>query len=224
MLYIELQRPEKENSALKGLQDLIVDVKDEEKIYSYEELKRQNEDFYGWVSIENTPLNYPVMYTPNDSFYYLRRDFEEQYSIRGVPFLDGEYREGFNNYLIYGHNTDDGTMFAELHKYEDRDYYLKHKIIKFDTLNENGEYEIISVFKSKVYKDDEEGFRYYNYLDLSGQATFEEYISKVKDNSLYDTGVSAKYSDQILTLSTCSYHEKDGRFVVVAKKVSESNR
>lgn len=79
------------------------------------------------------------------------------------------------------------------------------------------------VFKSKVYKDVEEGFRYYNYLDLSGQATFEEYISKVKDNSLYDTGVSAKYSDQILTLSTCSYHEKDGRFVVVAKKVSESN-
>lgn len=74
------------------------------------------------------------------------------------------------------------------------------------------------VFKSKVYKDDEEGFRYYNYLDLSGQATFEEYISKVKDNSLYDTGVSAKYSDQILTLSTCSYYEKDGRFVFVAKK------
>lgn len=185
----------------------------------YIELKEENSDFFGWLSIEGTQLDYPVMFTPDRPQYYLRRDFYGNSSNSGVPFLDDNYTEGCGNYLIYGHNMHNGTMFATLLSYEDKQFWQEHPTINFDTLNEQRTYAILGVFFEEIRDyDSQEGFLYFEYIDVSNEEVFNEYITRVKSISLYDTGVQANYGDQLLTLSTCSYHTDGGRFVVVAKK------
>ena len=191
----------------------------------YTVLYEENSDLFGWVQIEDTKLNYPVMYTPDDPEYYLYHAFDRSESVSGVPFLDGNYQENCGNYLIYGHNMNAGTMFADLLSYAKQEFYEKHPVIKFDTLFESGEYEIMAAFYSKVYNIDERNvFRYYQYTDLSRPERFKEYVSQVKEAALYDTGVTAEYGDQLLTLSTCSYHTDNGRFIVVARKKIQDSK
>lgn len=185
----------------------------------YVSLKERNSDFFGWISIEGTKLNYPVMYTPNDPEYYLHRDFDKPKSQSGVPFLSASYYEGCGNYLIYGHNIKNGSMFASILSYADPEYWRQHPLIQFNTLTELGEYEVMAAFYSKAYTQNEKDvFRYYEYTDISDSDIFERYIKQINEVKLYDTGVNAVYGDKILTLSTCSYHTQDGRFVVVARK------
>lgn len=186
----------------------------------YASLKEQNPDFFGWLTIENTRIDYPVMHTPEDPEYYIHRSFEKSYSGSGVPFMDGKSYAGCGNYLIYGHHMNNGTMFASLSAYASISYWAEHPVIYFDTPEELGEYEVMAAFYSRVYYQDEEGvFRYYRYADLSDPAVFEEYVTQVKAAALYNTGVTAEYGDQLLTLSTCEYHTTNGRFVVVARKI-----
>ncbi|MCQ4794764.1 class B sortase [Anaerofustis stercorihominis] len=184
----------------------------------YAALKEQNPDFFGWISIEGTELNYPVMHTPKDEEYYLRRDFNGEDSQSGVPFLSASCYEGCGNYLIYGHNMKNGSMFATLLAYADRDFGGQHPSIRFDTLSDSGEYEVIAAFYSEVYSQDASNvFRFYQYTDLCDPDIFTEYMEQVQEAALYDTGINAKHGDSLLTLSTCSYHTKNGRFVVVAR-------
>ena len=185
----------------------------------YDALHEQNPDMIGWICIEGTEINYPVMYTPEDPEHYLHRAFDGGYASSGVPFLDADCFDGCGNALIYGHHMNNGSMFASLLDYAKKDFYQEHPVIRFDTLTEPGEYEILAAFYSRVYKVEDTGvFRYYNYTDLSDQEVFEDYLRQVQAVALYDTGVTAQYGDQLLTLTTCSYHVKNGRFVVVAKK------
>lgn len=150
---------------------------------------------------------------------YLKRDFYGESSLSGVPFLDEDYTEDCGIYLIYGHNMNNGTMFAPLLSYAGEDFWRTHPVIRFDTLESAGIYEIVAVFYARAYeKDSQGGFRYYQYTDLSQEETFSEYMEQVREAALYETGVDAAYGDTILTLSTCSYHTEDGRFVVVARK------
>ena len=185
----------------------------------YGALKDENSDFFGWVKIEGTKVDYPVMYTPQEPEYYLRRAFDKSDSISGVPFLDGSYIEGGNHYLVYGHNMKNGTMFHALLDYAKPEFWKEHPTIAFDTLQEDGTYTVIGAFYSRVYYQDETGvFRFYSYPDLSDPELFQEYVGHVEAASLYDTGVPAAYGDTLLTLVTCSYHTENGRFVVVARK------
>lgn len=186
----------------------------------YLPLKEQNSDFYGWLSISGTIVDYPVMYTPNDPQYYLYRAFDKSSSQSGVPFMDAACFDGCGNYLIHGHNMKNGAMFAMLLSYAQSDFWQLHPSIQFDTIESPGNYEIIAAFYSKVYAPDEEGFMYYQYTDLTDSKDFDTYIEQVQQASLYETGITAQYGDQLLTLSTCSYHVSDGRFVVVAKRVT----
>lgn len=184
----------------------------------YLSLKAQNADFYGWLSIAGTVLNYPVMYTPDDPEYYLYRAFDQTDSQSGVPFLDAACFDACGNYLIHGHNMKNGTMFATLLSYAQKEFWQQHPIIEFDTLSESGTYEVIAAFYSRISLQEEDSFAYYQYTDLSDPEDFNAYINQVEQAALYETGVTAQYGDQLLTLSTCSYHVQDGRFVVVAKK------
>lgn len=187
----------------------------------YGAMKEQNPDFFGWISIEGTKLDYPVMYSPDNPEYYLRRDFDGNTSQSGVPFLDASCFEGCGNYLIYGHNMKNGAMFASLLSYAEKEYWEQHPIIHFDTLSDSGEYEVLAAFYSEIYEQETVGvFRYYTYTDLSEPPVFEDYAKQVKAAALYETGISAAYGDELLTLSTCSYHKTNGRFVVVARKVA----
>lgn len=112
-------------------------------------------------------------------------------------------------------------MFGQLPRYANKDFWEDHPVIRFDTLYEQREYIVIAAFLSRIYDKEERGvFRYYEYFDLSDEAVFSEYVQQVKAAALYDTGIDAEYGDELLVLSTCNYHTADGRFVVVAKRVS----
>lgn len=185
----------------------------------YGALKDENSDFFGWVKIEGTKVDYPVMYTPQEPEYYLRRAFDKSDSISGVPFLDGSYVESGNHYLVYGHNMKNGTMFHALLDYAKPEFWKEHPTITFDTLQEDGTYTVIGAFYSRVYYQDETGvFRFYSYPELNAPELFQEYVDNVAAASIYDTGETAEYGDTLLTLVTCSYHTENGRFVVVARK------
>ena len=185
----------------------------------YKELYLQNEHLVGWLSIAGTTINYPVMQTVDSPNYYLKRNFEKEYSDLGTPYIQENCNIAeSDNLVIYGHHIKDGKMFGALNDYKSKSFYEEHKTIQFDTLTEQAEYEIVAVFKTVAYSS--EGFRYYDFVNAENAEAFDEYIAKCKELALYDTGVSAEYGDRLITLSTCEYSAQNGRLVVVAKKVS----
>ena len=184
----------------------------------YAAVYEQNSDFVGWISIEGTNIDYPVMQTIDNPNYYLKRSFEKQYSDYGVPYVQENCDlELSDNCVIYGHHMNNGSMFADLCKYADEEFYREHKTIHFDTLSDFGEYEIVAVFKTVAYS--QQGFKYYHFTRADSAEDFDDYIAKCKELSLYDTGVSAEYGDRLITLSTCEYSRQNGRMVVVAKRI-----
>ncbi|MBQ9428036.1 MAG: class B sortase [Clostridia bacterium] len=186
----------------------------------YLPLYEENPDLFGWVRIDGTPIDYPVMYTPQNPEYYLRRGFDKKYLACGVPFIEAACPANGNYYIICGHHMNNKTMFGTLPYYKDPAYFEAHPTVSFDTLCETREYEIFAAFYSRVYDEsDEAAFRYYAYHDLSDPQVFAEYVRGVTGASLYDTGISAEYGDELLALSTCSTHTRDGRFVIVAKRI-----
>ena len=189
----------------------------------YSELYEQNPDMIGWFQIEGTKMNAPVMQTVEDPEYYLKHNFEHQYSNSGMPFLDArnDLYDPWQNLILYGHNMyNSGRMFGALSQYEGKTFLGKHPIIKFDLLTEQREYEVFAMFRSRFYKAHEKGgFRYYDYLDLSRKADFNDYVQQVKNASIIDTGITPQWGDELITLSTCSYHVNKGTFVVVARRI-----
>ena len=184
----------------------------------YAVVYEQNSDFVGWISIEGTNIDYPVMQTIDNPNYYLKHSFEKQYSDYGVPYVQENCDLGFSdNCVIYGHHMNNGSMFADLCKYADEDFYREHKTIRFDTLSGFGEYEVVAAFKTAAYS--EQGFKYYHFVNAEGERISTPISPKCKELALYDTGVSAEYGDRLITLSTCEYSRQNGRMVVVAKQV-----
>ena len=188
----------------------------------YSALYKQNADIAGWVRIDGTTIDYPVMYTGDN--FYLSHGFDKEESKSGVPFIDKRcsVKPTGTNTIVYGHHMKNGTMFAGLMGYEDEDYYKGHTVIHFDTLYEQQEYEIIAVFKSQIYRKSDTAFKHYNFLSAGNEAEFDAYMKGIKALALYDTGITASYGDALLTLVTCAYHTENGQLVVVAKRVSSS--
>ncbi len=192
-----------------------------ERMLQLKELKKENSDIVGWLEIEGTTINYPVL-QGNDNDYYLTHTYKKQYSKNGSIFLDKDYDFSIpsSNLLIYGHNNKNGKMFEELINYESEEYYKEHPIIRFTTIEEDSTFEIISVFKSRVYyKNETNVFRYYYFINAENEEEYNYYVEQCKKDSLYNIENFAKYGEQLLTLSTCDYSTTNGRFVVVAKKI-----
>lgn len=186
----------------------------------YAAFYEKNSDMIGWLSIEGMVIDYPVMQCEDDE-YYLHHDFygnEDKYGCLYVRAKADVNTPG-TNFIIYGHNMKDGSMFGDLDLYRDESFYLEHSRISFDTLYEERTYEIVAVFLSQVYNSDEDVFKYYQFYQADTQEEFDYFYKNIKKLSLYDTGVSAEFGDTFLTLSTCAYHVEDGRFVVVARKI-----
>ena len=185
---------------------------------SFESLFTENSDMVGWIFIEGTGINYPVMQTKDSPNYYLKRNFKKAYSDLGVPYVQENCDLATSdNIIIYGHHIKGGKMFGSLDKFTSKSFYDKHKIIQFNTLTEQSQYQIIAVFKTIAYSAS--GFRYYDFVNAEDEADFNAYVSRCKELALYDTGVTAKYGDRLLTLSTCKRFAENGRLVVVAKKI-----
>lgn len=152
-------------------------------------LHDMNKDCIGWIYIEDTKVNYPVMYTPNDPEKYLKRNFYGKYSGSGVPFLDSRCNSDSTNLIIYGHNMKNLTMFGGLRKYLDKNYLKAHPIIEFETLNSCVQYKIIEVRKTDIY---DSWFTH----NLDGNQDGKEYI----------------------TLSTCYGTNKKARLLIIGVK------
>lgn len=194
----------------------IPDILDE-----YAALYQKNKKMIGWIKIEDTMIDYPVMQTVNNE-YYLDHNFNQEKDKNGCIFMDYQCDviEGCDNIILYGHHMQSGKMFGGLNKYSSEAYYQEHPRIQFDTIYEKGEYEIMYVFRSKVYSEEEVTFKYYQFINAGSEKEFNSYMNEMKALSLYDTQVTACYGDKLLTLSTCDYQESGGRFVVVAKRVN----
>lgn len=185
-----------------------------------QELKKQNSDLVGWLTVEGTEVDYPVLQTDNND-YYVNHNFEKQSNELGSIFLDKDcsIEKPTANFLIYGHRSNGGQMFETLTKYKKEDFYKKHPTFEFATLEEVSKYQIIAVFQSQVYLKNQDVFKYYFFKDAENEKEFNNYIENVKKLSLYNIAETAEYGDQLITLSTCDYHVTDGRFAIVAKKV-----
>ncbi len=196
-------------------QDTVTAVTAGEK---YAPVYEANDHFIGWLSIDDTQMNYPVMQTKSSPEYYLRRDFTKQYNYHGVPFMDYKCTaDESDNIIIYGHNMKDGSMFSAVEDYMKPSFYENHRYIKFDTMNGYGLYEVICVFKIDVTANK---FAYYETVDFATEEEFDSFIISAKSLAPYNSGVSAEYGDKLLTLSTCEYTMEDGRCVLIAKKVA----
>ncbi len=258
-----------------GNGDFAADVQEQREVLpQFNDLLAINPYVAGWLTIDGTPIDDPVVYTPNSQNFFLHRDIDGSDAEKGTLFIAVLWRDEYNNTLIYGHNMKDGSGFGSLLSYADEAYGKEHSRIRFDTLYEEREYELFGVFYSQIDEDEleteedraeadkrveeesladqEEGtepeeltladlnlyedyddidiyreekdeddgrFRYYYYTDLSDKADFDYFVSNVKERALYDTGVSAEWGDEFITFSTCSYQVKNGRFVVVGKRI-----
>jgi sortase B len=241
-----------------------------EVLPQYRSLLEKNPYLAGWLATSDAAIDDPVLYTPKSQNYFLHRDIEGKDTENGSLFIAVIWHDDYHNTLIYGHNMRDGSSFGSLKKFADASYGLSHSTIRFDTLYEEREYELLAAFYSQIdedeleteddraeadkrieeesrkekpegelsladlnlfeefsdediyrqEKDEDNGrFRYYYYTDLSDRDDFEYYVKNVKERALYETGVDAEWGDDLLTMSTCSYHTKNGRFIVVAKRI-----
>ena len=194
--------------------------KETERMLQVKQLQEQNADIVGWLEIENTNINYPVL-QGTDNSYYMTHNYKKEKSKNGSIFLNADYNWNIpsNNLLIYGHNLGNGMMFQELLKYEKESFYQEHPVIRFTTAEEDAEYEIISAFKSRVYyKSEKNVFRYYYFINSESEEEYNQFVKNAKNVSLYPIDETANYGDQLITLSTCSYYVEDGRFAVVGRR------
>lgn len=217
----EFMKDDLEDIGLNNTETIIVN--NNERINKVKELQKINSDIVGWLEIPNTNISYPILQGIDNS-YYMKHNYKKERVIDGSLFLDKNYdwNKPSDNLLIYGHNNRGSSdMFVELLKYKNEDFYNQHPQIRFTTSTEDDIYEIISVFVSRVYyKRETDVFRYYYFIDANNKDEFDEYVSQSKNVSLYDIDTTAEYGEQLITLSTCDWSQKDGRFVVVAKKIN----
>lgn len=189
--------------------------------YTLEQLFAMNSDMVGWLTIPDTVVDYPVMHTPDDVERYLHMDFDGYYSFSGCLFVGDNCDIDSDAFVIYGHNMNNGSMFGSIDNYTSYDYWASHPDIILKTKNETRLYNVFAAFATKIYgeDDDTEAFRYY---DAVGKRSKDQYRDDVEDilaMSSVDCGVKPTYPAQIAYLSTCAYHEENGRFVVAAYRI-----
>ncbi len=178
---------------------------------------QQNSDMVGWITIPDTKVNYPVMQTPSEPDYYLKRDFYRMGSDWGAIYAREvcDINKPSDNITLYGHHMRDGSMFAQLLKFQSQDFWQSHQTFTFDTLYEHHTYQIWAVFKTSANIGSNH-FPYHRFSDAVTEEEFNEYVETVKKLAFYDTGITPEYGDKLLALSTCEYTLDNGRFVVCA--------
>lgn len=210
-----------EGSAVDALQSVM--EAEPEILPQYAGLYAENSDLVGWITIDGTVIDYPVMQKPGSQLFYSYRGWNKKGTLGGLPIVDINCSLDSNHLIIYAHKMRNGTMFGTLPEYRNEDYFREHPLIHFDTLYEEGEYQIIGVLLARAFdgeKPKKNDFVFYQYTNLSSEDEFDEYIASVKRLSLYDIPETAEYGDKLITLVTCYYYVSDGRILVVAKKIS----
>ena len=169
----------------------------------------KNVDCIGWIAIEGTSVNYPVMFTPSEPQKYLRKSFGGEYSISGTPFLQENTDLDCHNMVIYGHNMENGTMFSDITKYVDKSYVESYPIVEFETADGLKCYRVFAVVQLKSNDS------WYGFVNAADENDYNNKIEEIVNRSLYKTDTIPCYGKQILTLSTCYGANSDDRLVVV---------
>lgn len=210
----------------------------------YAAIYEKNNDLVGWLYIPALKIEYPVMQTPDRPDYYLRRDFYGNYNTSGCLYVR-EVCDVFapsDNVVIYGHAMKTGDMFGRLYYFRDKSYWEKNPYFTFDTLYGHYDYQIFAVFRTSGTWG--VGYPYHVFNDAASEEEFNKFIADIKGAAFtmdtsqvngeglylgsvyYDTGITPKYGDKLVTLSTCEYtvrdpgtNTKNGRLVIVAVQV-----
>lgn len=194
----------------------------------YQEYYNRNNDFVGWIKIDGTEIDYPVVQADNND-YYLNHNFDKEKESRGTIFMDytSDSNLGYMNTVIHGHNWLDDTVFSELPQYSDIDYYREHPVIEYNTRTEMHKWKIFAVFITTASADEDNGYVFnYVYPDMGG-INFDGYMAEINKRTLYYTGVDVNENDKILTLSTCTRevdtrsYRADCRIVILARMVRD---
>lgn len=220
----EIAENNKEKNVYTDLQTIVKinDEKTEKNIvtsYDLKDIFNLNNDVIGWIKIDGTNIDYPVMQNED---YYLYKNIYKEYSSHGTPYLaDNCNIETSDNLVIYGHHMNDNSMFSQLDDYKKYEFYKKHKFIRFYTMKNNITeeklYEIVAVFKTVVYTNN--SFQYYKYINFRDEEDFKSFNNKCNELKLYSTDSTMNFKDKLITLSTCEYSQKNGRMVIIAKKI-----
>lgn len=185
----------------------------------YLKLKEKNSDFVGWITVDGTNIDYPVMQTPEDPEFYLRHNFNKEDDPYGVPFAasSSSIPDG-DNIIIFGHNTRHDTMFSELKKFTSPKFCEENHSIMFNTLTTSDVYDVIMVFK--ISESDTKKFPYYKYTSFDN-ITAKKYLSKAAQYEIWSNNKTINNDTKLLTLSTCEHTLKNGRLVIIAEKRSD---
>ncbi len=184
----------------------------------------QNQDFAGWLKIEDTKVDYPVMLTRGDTDYYLGRNFNKEEDINGTLFMDARtnLKSRNTNVIIYGHNMKSGQMFGGLKNYLEESYFTSHKQVTFDTIYEKGTYEIFAVCLAQVQYQSADTFRYYDFIQADTEEAFNEFLANVEQLAVFMSKEKPVFGDELLTLSTCNNFTEDGRLFLIAKRCMDA--
>ncbi len=177
----------------------------------FEGLRAQSSDYVGWIYCPNTKINYPIAYT-TDNIYYLDHIPGEIQNANGTIFIDCRNASDLSdqNTCIYGHNMNDGSMFAALRDYREASFYDEHPVMYLSTPYFNYRLDLIAGFVTEPTS-----FAYAMKFDSVEQ--FTGHLQLIRDLSTFKSDVKVEETDKLVTLSTCTYERDDGRFVVVAK-------
>nr|WP_301951493.1 class B sortase [Clostridioides difficile] len=200
-IYIKLSEYKKADEVYTELRENTINNSKHQELYD------KNNDYRFWLKINNVNINYPVVQGYNNDFY-LTHDFYKNYLPLGSIFMD--YRNNFENdksLIVYGHYMKNKTMFNNLNKFKDADFFKKNNKIKI-TLN--GKEFLYDVFSAYIVESD------YDYLktNFNNESDYQNYINDITSKSLYKSPIKVNSNDKIVTLSTCTYEFDDARMVI----------
>ncbi len=174
---------------------------------NFPSLEKINSHCVGWITIPNTNINYPIVKN-DDNEYYLNHNFEKSENKGGAIFMDYRLKEDFSNFntILYGHNMKDGSMFADVNKYKEEDFFKENPYLIIYLPGSCYKVDIVSIY---VDKDSSEAYTLS--FDDTKKSNFIKYI---KDKSFFQSPIEPNNSDKILTLSTCSYEYEEARTIL----------
>ena len=183
-----------------------------------QDLQQRNPEVVGWIELEGTEIDYPIVQA-EDNDYYLKRDWLGESNSAGAIFMD--YRndpealeERKTHTIIYGHHRQDGSMFQNLVKYKEEEYFRESPTFEVTDQYETHTYEVFSAYVTTT------DF-YFIETRFPEDEDFEGFLEAITERQMYDTGVTVSAEDHLLTLSTCTYEYDDARFVVHARRVTD---
>lgn len=194
--------------------DKVYNLIREEKEES-DNLFEKNIDYRGWIKIDNTNINYPIL-QGQDNEEYLYKDINNEYIVSGSIFMN-YLNNGFDdqNTVLFGHNIKNGTMFANLKKYKEEDFFYNNNYIEIELSNgQYLKYKVFSVYITDINDN-------YTKTSFEDKDEYKEFLERIKNKSIYKSDISVNENDKIITLSTCSYEFDDARLVVTGKLIDK---